>query len=222
MVARWLTEHMLMSSILFFGIGSILIQAIMTLVLQGYVKASANMKTTKKKLMINLRNQFETIYDMDYRVHNVSVYVDKYLLKLRFLGITFSAWEKAAHVSAGLVTLLTCGIMFYGYQVKVQREIFVEILFSYVAVLACFAVMHHIFGVKSKKNRIQIQLVDYLENYLANRKIRNHTDSREAEEVSGKKCEKEQDLSQPEREAAASEELSEVELLEEFVQSFLA
>jgi hypothetical protein len=222
MVAKWLTEHMLMSSILFFGIASIFIQAIMTFALQGYVKASANMKTTKKKFMINLRNQFETIYDMDYRVHNVSAYVDKYLLKLRFLGIGFFAWEKVAYVSAGLVTLLTSGILFYGYQINAERGVFLEIVFSYVAVLACFAVMHHIFGVKSKNNQIQIQLVDHLENYLANRKTRNQADNREAEEVSYEKNEKEKDLSRPEKEVAASEELSEVELLEEFVQSFLA
>ncbi len=222
MVEKWLTEHIWMSSILFFGIGSILIQAIMTFALQGYVKASANMKTTKKKLMINLRNQFETIYDMDYRVHNVAAYVDKYLLKLRFLGITFSSWEKASYVSAGLVTLITSGILFYGYQMNIERAVFIEIIFSYVVVLACFAVMHHIFGVKSKKNQIQIQLVDYLENYLANRKTRNQVDGKECDKTTGEQDEREKDLTLPEKEAAASEELSEVELLEEFVQSFLA
>lgn len=88
MIKEFITNHVFMCSILFVGVFSLILQAFMTLSLKGYVKASANMKTTRKKVMINLKNQFETIYGMDYQVRNIAAYVDKYLLKLRFIGFS--------------------------------------------------------------------------------------------------------------------------------------
>jgi hypothetical protein len=46
-------------------------------------------------------------------------------------------------------------------------------------VLACLFICFHIYGIKSKKQQIQIQLVDYLENYLTNRLMRTKEGSRE-------------------------------------------
>lgn len=122
--------------------------------------------------MINLKNQFEAIYGMDYQVRNIAAYVDKYLLKLRFLGFSFSTWEKIPFLSAGVVTLLTVGGIFYGYMTKVKSMTQIEILFAYGMILACLFIFFHIFGIKSKKQQMQIQLVDYLENYLTNRLTR--------------------------------------------------
>ena len=161
-----------MSSILLFGAVSLLLQAMMALSLKGYVKASANMKTTRKKVMINLKNQFETIYGMDYQIRNIAAYVDKYMLKLRFMGFSYSAWEKVPFLTAGFATLLAGGGLFYGYMTGVKKQSQIEILFSYGVILVCLFVFFHIFGIKSKKEQMQIQLVDYLENYLTNRLIR--------------------------------------------------
>lgn len=176
MITEFIMEHECMSSILLFGLVSLLLQAMMVLSLKGYVRASANMKTTKKKIMINLKNQFETIYGMGYQVRNTAAYVDKYLLKLKFMGFSFSVWEKAPFLAAGIVTLLAGIEAFYGYMTDVEVATQVEILFSYGVVLACLFVFFHIFGIKSKQQQIQIQLVDYLENYLANRLLRTMDD----------------------------------------------
>ncbi len=172
MITEFIMEHQCMSSILLFGLVSLLLQAMMVLSLKGYVRASANMKTTKKKIMLNLKNQFETIYDMGYQVRNTGAYVDKYLLKLKFMGFSYAAWEKAPFLAAGLVTLLAGAEAFYGYTVHTPMASQIEILFSYGVVLVCLFVFFHIFGVKSKQQQMQIQLVDYLENYLANRLLR--------------------------------------------------
>lgn len=179
MVKEFILNHVFMSSILLVGVVSLLLQAIMTLSLKGYVKASANMKTTKKKVMLNLKNQFETIYGMNYQVRNTAAYVDKYLLKFRFVGFSFSSWEKLPFLSAGIVTLLTVSGIFYGYIKKVKSMEQFEILFAYGIVLACLFIFFHIFGIKSKKQQMQIQLVDYLENYLANRLIRTKEGKKE-------------------------------------------
>lgn len=179
MIKEFITNHVFTSSILLVGLISLLLQAIMTLSLKGYVKASANMKTTRKKVMINLKNQFETIYGMDYQVRNIAAYVDKYLLKLRFIGFSFSTWEKLPFLSAGIVTLIAVGGIFYGYMTNVENAQQIEILFAYGTVLACLFMFFHIFGIKSRKQQIQIQLVDYLENYLTNRLVRTKEGNKE-------------------------------------------
>lgn len=251
MLKEFLFSHVFMCSIAMVGIVSIIFESFVNLSLKGYVKASANMKTTRKKVMINLKNQFETIYGMDYQIKNIHAYVDKYLLKLRFLGITYVNWEKMPYLSAGLVMLLTVAGVFYGYIKDASMRSQVEIVAACGCVLTCLFTFFHIYGIKSKKEQIQIQLVDYLENYMTNRLIRNKESNCEWKYFDAKT----QDLSvlksllkkesiEGEKEIAFSDELdsvmkeadseklemedrnepmeSDIKLLEEFVQSFLA
>lgn len=247
MLREFVMKHMFMSGILAVGVLSLLLQFVVALSLKGYVKASVNMKTTRKKLMINLKNQFETIYGMNYQVKNIDAYVDKYLLKLRFLGLPLATWEKVPFLTAGIAALVAGGEAFYGYVTKMESAIQVEILFSYGMVLVCLFVFFHIFGIKSKKQQIHIQLVDYLENYLANHLSRVKAGNKElgmlgadVEDVFMEGSSKKPQTSEEEGmemlqrlvrsdkdveiEAAVSAEPeeSEIELLEEFVQSFLA
>lgn len=172
MIYQFIVEHSSLCSIFAFGLISLFLQILMVASLSSYVKASGNMKMTKKKVLLNLKNQFETIYGMDYQVKNTSAYVEKYLLKLKFLGFPYHTWEKAPFLSAGLVTLLAGMELFYEYMQGAAGRRIVEIFFAYGITLACFYVFYHIFGVRNKKAQIQIQLVDYLENYLANRLLR--------------------------------------------------
>lgn len=68
--------------------------------------------------------------------------------------------------------LLTVAGIFYGYIKSVASREQVETLFACGIVLACLFIFFHIYGIKSKKSQIQIQLVDYLENYMTNRLTR--------------------------------------------------
>ena len=234
MLLEFVFQHAIMCGILLCGVLSILLQWIMNLSLAGYVKASANMNTTKKKSMINLKKQYEAMYEMDCHVHNVDAYVEKYILKLRFMGMSFSFWERMAPLSEGVVTLIVAVTAFYTYRSGGEASIYVEIIFSYGVVLACLFLFFHIFGIKSKKQQMQIQLVDYLENYLTNRVARVQEDTRENRMISKEESKQEiskmeqevsemkQEIPEIEKEIAASQEKTDVELLEEFVQSFLA
>lgn len=269
MIVEFIRNHVFASSIAFVGVFSIFLQWLMTLSLKGYVKASANMKTTKKKVMINLKNQFETIYETNSQVHNMDAYVDKYLLKLRFIGATYASWEKLPFLTAGIVTLLAGVGAYYGYLNGAESLYYAEIVFACGITLACLFTFFHIFGIKTRKQQIHIQLVDYLENYLANRLIKNGagkdkwqlTDEemetvyaegrqealKEASEPAAfsntdleqrtsvmeedmdmlKRLIREMDAKRESEAtvsevAVASEEQSDIELLEEFVQSFLS
>ena len=126
---------------------SIFLQWMMTLSLKGYVKASSNMKTTKKKVMINLRNQFEAMHELNSQVRNMDAYVDRYLLKLKFMGITYSGWEKIPFLTAGVIVLIACGGGFYGYNMKADDTYYVELVFSSIISLAFLFVFFHIFNI---------------------------------------------------------------------------
>jgi hypothetical protein len=89
------------------------------------------------------------------------------------------SWERVPFLSAGVATLLAVAGTFYGYINGAARQAQAEILFAYGTVLACLFIFFHIYGIKSKKQQIQIQLVDYLENYLTNRLMRTKEGSRE-------------------------------------------
>ena len=182
---QFFSLHSGLCSIFIFGAVSLLLQLLVTLSLNSYVKASANMKTTRKKVLVNLKNQFETIYGMDYEIHNTQAYVEKYLLKLKFMGVPYNSLERGPFICAGFVSLLTSGMAFYYYMTKAALQMYIEILFAYVITLVCFFVFFHIFGIKNKKAQIQIQLVDYLENFLANRLIRTKDEERMAEMPQG-------------------------------------
>lgn len=171
-MSGFMMEHLNMFSVFAFGIFSLFLQLLVVCSFNSYVKASGNMKTTKKKVLLNLKNQFETIYGMDYQVRNTGAYVEKYLLKLRILGLPCQVWEKVSYISVGIVTLLAGIEIFYQYITNGGTKAMIEIVFSYGITLVCFYVFYHIFGIKNKKAQIQIQLVDYLENYLANRLLR--------------------------------------------------
>lgn len=169
MLKDFVLNHVFMSSIFAVGLVSLLLQGGMSMFLKSYVQASANMKTTKKKLLISLKNQYEAMYGMDCQIRNTSAYLDKFLLKLKFMGISYAGWERVPFLSAGMAVLLAVAGIFYGYIKGVGAQVQMEILFSCAIVLACLFIFFHIYGIKSKKLQIQIQLVDYLENFMANR-----------------------------------------------------
>ena len=169
MTVELLQHNLFMTGVIAVAFLSVFFQWLMSLSLKGYVKASANMKTTKKKVMINLKNQFEAMHELNSQVRNMDAYVDRYLLKLKFMGISFSNWEKVPFLTAGLIVLMACAGAFYGYNMGVSDTYYAEILFSSGISLACLFVFFHIFGIKNRKLQIHIQLVDYLDNYLANR-----------------------------------------------------
>lgn len=273
MILEFITSNYFMSGVLAFGVLSIFTQWIVMLSLKGYVKASANMKTTKKKVMINLKNQFEAMYEMNSKVTNMDAYVDKYMLKLRFMGATYSAWERLPFISAGITVIAMVAGGYYGYTVNAADIYYAQILAAGGIILACLYMFYHIFSIKTRKQQIHVQLVDYLENYLSNRlnktvdkdvwddvdqmvedaymKGKNDTDY-EVSEQSGEnesdpnaKNTMEEDMDMLKRlikeidakkeidvkkeidnatdEVAVShEEQSDIELLEEFVQSFLS
>lgn len=169
MVKEFVSNHVFMCSILAVGVISLLLQALMSMFLKSFVRASANLKTTKKKLLVQLKNQFEAMYGMNCQVKNTAAYVDKFLLKLRFLGLTYSGWEKVPFLSAGVAVLITVAGVFREYVNGADGQTQAEILFACGMVLACLFIFFHIYGIKSKKHQIQIQLVDFLENYMSNR-----------------------------------------------------
>lgn len=193
-------QNIILFGMIAIGILSFILQVSFLVSLKAYVKASENMKTTQKKLFTNLLRQFETIYELDYKINNVPAYVDKYLLKYKFLLKPITTWQVASLRTIGYVTCVAAAGLFWNYTKGIAGQRQVTILFTYSIVCAFLLLSQNIFGVKSKIQQIKTNLVDYLENYLVNRLERNRIEKKLAEE---------------QRRGSGVQEDSEAELLDE-------
>lgn len=236
MIGEFVSNHIFMCSILMPAIVGILAQYCMAKVLKDYVKASEQMDTTQKKNLLNLKNQFETIYGLECEVRNPKAYVDKYLVKLRCMGISYVYWDKISYITAGAASVVVAGLLLYGVLNGSALNEIKEIGVTYGLVLSCLFLAHHILGVKSKQEQIEIQLVDYLENYVTNRLVRGkkgkeegkkeRTRDKDAMESTALNTNGEAEGQELNSQVAAAKEAvneeTDADLLEEFVQSFLA
>lgn len=234
MIGEFVSKHIYMCVLLLLGGIGVVIQGCVERVLHGYVKASDHMETTKKKNLLHLRKEFETIYGLECQVRNPKAYVEKYLLKLRFMGISYGYWDKLSELTISCVSVVAAGELLHAYWRNQLVNNLTEIIFVYGMMVACLVLAKHIYGVKSKKEQVQIQLIDYLENYVTNRLIKgkemvSQTSHNEIADADQSDNLQPQMISEENQVAVAREEMEEessmaaadAELLEEFVQSFL-
>lgn len=153
--------------------GACLLGSFSKLLLQGklhrLLKASENMGTTTHKQMRSIRNHYENNLHMDLQVHNIQAFVDKYLFKLRFLGIPIRTWDgltlEAALLSVGAGGLGILNAISKGY----GEEVVYSILAATIISCACLLSLENIFRIENSIDRLQANIEDYLENNLKNR-----------------------------------------------------
>ena len=146
------------------GLG-LLVRFILDLVYIYLVRETDNLGLTKNKMLKHMKMRFETCYRLNIGVKNVDTFVDKNLTKHRFCGILLSTWENFS----GQVLLLSFLIIpisaIFGVVFDVERE---KILYTgAVGILAGAALIlaDKMTNLSVKKQRIRINLLDYLENF---------------------------------------------------------
>ena len=154
--------------VIFFGI-SIIMQGLLSIFYQNMIDEAENMATTEHKMLKQCKLKFSNCYQLNGGVANIPVFVDKFLGKLAFGRISFEAMY---HISgqAMLLSIVSAGVGICKSIVK-NRAI-VDILPFYIV---CFLELYLYFSitsmldVKGRKQRLKINLVDYLENHLSSR-----------------------------------------------------
>ncbi len=148
---------------------SIICQMAIGVIFRNMIRETDNMSATSNKRLKQCKLKFVNCYQLNGSVANVPVFVDKFLGKLTFLGISLTGLQ---HLS-GQLTLLSVALAGIGAcQEIIRGESIGNVLPYYIASFLGLYVYFSISGmvdIQGKRERLKINLVDYLENHMVNK-----------------------------------------------------
>ena len=148
---------------------SIVCQIAMGVIYHRLIWQTEHMSTTTNKSLQQLKLKYSSCCKMNDKVSNVSVFVDKYMSRIKFKGVPLSILK---HI-AGQLMLLAVLIAGIGACLGiVNDENFFSIAPYYVIIflgLYCYFATASLVDIPGKINILRINLVDYLENHMSNR-----------------------------------------------------
>ena len=160
-------EHKVLSTVIFiFLFLSILAQVAIGVLFQNMIKESDNMPTTENKLLKQCKLKFTNCFKLNGKMINTSVFVDKFISRIQFMGISLT---KLTHLSGQLMML---SVVVTGVAICLSLaagdtlfQIIPYYLFSILGLYLYFSVSG-VVDIQGKKAQLKTNLVDYLENHL--------------------------------------------------------
>ncbi|MBD5505752.1 MAG: hypothetical protein HDR09_18940 [Lachnospiraceae bacterium] len=169
MLAFFFQHKNFMIGILALLFASIICQIVMGVIYHRLIWETEHMSTTTNKSLQQLKLKFSGYSKINEKVANVPVFVDKFISHVKIGAIPLSMLK---HLSGQLMLLsvLVAGI---GACLSIiHNENFFNIVPFYVVSflgLYCYFAVSSLIDIPGKINILRINLVDYLENHLANR-----------------------------------------------------
>lgn len=145
-----------------------------------YARAAGKIPDTRNKLMKRMKMKFENCYKLNLGVHNIPLFVDKYLSKTRFLGIRLHRLNRLPGDAMRLSVVLGCAGAFLCYYYGYPTENITAYLVAGGAGIALTAAVSGLLDVNFKKELMVVNACDYLENSMANRLSHQYMDKKEA------------------------------------------
>ena len=165
-----LLEHKLLTGmILLFLFSSIMCQIILGVIYQNMIAQSDNMPATKNKLLKQCKQKYANYYKLNGKMVNTSVFVDKFLQKVKFAGIYLSRFS---HLSGQLMML---SVVITGISICLSlaagNTLFQIIPYYLISILGLYLYfsISGVIDVQERKKALKINLMDYLENHFAPR-----------------------------------------------------
>lgn len=157
---------------------SILCQILLGVIYSRLIRETENMSATKNKSLQQLKLKFTSCRQLHETIPNVPVFVDKFLNQISLGKIPVSFFR---HLS-GQLTLLSVLVAGIGACIGIiQEESFLSVapfyLVSFLGLYLYFAAASLI-DLPGKAGMLRTNLVDYLENHLANRLEQTRLDMR--------------------------------------------
>ncbi len=151
------------------GIITALERIIVHSIISRLAKAAENMGLSDKKLLKNIKAKFETCFNLNKKVNNIDVLVDKYIEKHKILGFTIDVWEKF-NIEGIIAIAGCCAASLYvafvaNYSTGQVQGIFIVTCASMIVLITT----ENMLRLKDKKDVLVINITDYLENYYINR-----------------------------------------------------
>ncbi len=148
---------------------SIICQIILGVLFHKLILETENMSATGNKSLQQLKLKFSSCCKLHNGMTNVSVFVDKYMLQIKIHKFSLNTWK---HLSGQLVLLaiLIAGIGACLGIVNGESILYIVpfYIISFLGLYGYFAVSSFI-DISGKYELLRTNLIDYLENHLANR-----------------------------------------------------
>ncbi|MDE7259564.1 MAG: hypothetical protein K2N77_10065 [Lachnospiraceae bacterium] len=169
MLAFFFQHKNFMIGILALLFASIICQIVMGVIYHRLIWETEHMSTTTNKSLQQLKLKFSGYSKINEKVANVSVFVDKFISHVKIGAIPLSMLK---HLSGQLMLLSVLVAGLGACLGIIHNENFFSIVPFYVVSflgLYCYFAVSSLIDIPGKINILRINLVDYLENHLANR-----------------------------------------------------
>lgn len=145
---------------------SIICQIIAGVILQNMIKGANNMANTENKYLKQCKLKYSNCYKLNGRVVNTSVFVDKFIQKLKWAHLPLT---RLSHISGQLMMLsvFVAGLMIC-LSLASGDTLFQIIPYYLISILGMYLYfsISGIVDVQGRKKVLKTDLVDYLENHL--------------------------------------------------------
>ena len=147
----------------------ILYQAAIGIIYQKMIQATDTLSGTENKLLAQCKERFVNSYKLNGGVANISVFVDKFINRIRVFGMSMNFMK---HLSG---QLMLAGVFVAGFGVCkgiIEGRKFIELLPFYIISLLGIYLYLSIMSIVDMPNRrkmLKTNITDYLENTVAQR-----------------------------------------------------
>lgn len=150
------------------------------------IQETDNMSSTENKLLKQCKLKFANCFQLNAGVSNIPVFVDKFLNRIHFFGMTFSGLH---HLSGQLMLLSVfaggIGVCKGIAEGESIRQILPFYIFSFFGLYLYFSITSFI-DMQAKHRILKTNLIDYLENHMVNRLSMNIEEAEQLNEIEKK------------------------------------
>lgn len=165
----FMEQRVLSCVFLVFLLLSIICQITIGVIYLRLIRETDHISSAKSKFLKQCKLKFINCYQLSGEVSNIPVFVDKSISKISFLGISMTGLH---HLSGQFILLSVVAAGAGACYEITQGETVGKILPYYVVSFLGLYVYFSITGlvdIAGKKERLKVNLVDYLENHMANK-----------------------------------------------------
>lgn len=151
------------------GICGIAAKLIMNGFLKGLVKEVGSMKSTKKKALVEIRKRYEELSYLDVGIRDTRSFVEKYIYKLKLGKSYVSSWN--SFCSNMMILAAGTGLIGTWWEYRTGSSIFASTQIGMWGIVACgvMQMVYNVFNTRRKCEMLSAELVNYMNNSLANR-----------------------------------------------------
>ncbi len=165
----FLDQRFLMITTIILMLLGVLFQISIGIIYQRLIQATDNMMGIDSNLMKQCKMKFVQAYQLNGGVSNISVFVDKFLNRLRFCGMSIGFIRQLSKqlVMAGVLVagFGACKGIVDGSRLSDLLPFYIIVLFG----MYLFFSIASIVDASGRRKVLKVNLTDYLENHIAER-----------------------------------------------------